>query len=238
MTKLRIIVAIISVILLIALIVFVRSLRGPGVPADEGSNLRPASSEALRVVALIADAGGFEPNFIVREADFENSPIAYAAVRKIDGEYGRVIVYDGARFQWADGVVNWYEIAIMAHEIGHHVGGHVLVNNRPQHDQELEADRFAGFIVAKLGGTMEQAHRMTQMFSILETEVHPGRLERMRAVEEGWLLGKQAFCAPSWVSPPHLSGGRTCRLALRCGERGPVLARACRGPDGAWTWGE
>ena len=42
---------------------------------------------------------------------------------------------------------------VLAHEIGHHINGHVLAPDLSIEDrrwEELEADKFAGFVLSKL----------------------------------------------------------------------------------------
>jgi len=74
---------------------------------------------------------------------------------------------------------NWSLVGILVHEIGHHLSGHTLdgVGSRPE--KELEADRFSGFILYKMGATLEQAKiAMQQIANEEETLTHPGKSAR------------------------------------------------------------
>jgi hypothetical protein len=113
-------------------------------------------------------------------------------------------------------------VYVLAHEIGHIVKGHVnparpLDNLRPPWDQELEADRFAGMVLAKLGAKPSElalAHRVmvanqwirvgqrngrrvTEFADktmrvgnlITGSTTHPDALRRIQAVARGWKEG-------------------------------------------------
>ena len=82
---------------------------------------------------------------------------------------------------------NWSVMALLAHEVGHHLNKHTSHRpyNRPK--QELEADEFAGFVLYKLGATLQQSQNV--MFFIARTEAsksHPARASRLQAIENGW----------------------------------------------------
>jgi predicted Zn-dependent protease len=52
---------------------------------------------------------------------------------------------------------DWGATSILAHEVGHHLAGHTLrQSNEPWRD-ELEADDFSGFVLARLGATLAEA---------------------------------------------------------------------------------
>ena len=66
----------------------------------------------------------------------------------------------------------WSNMFILAHEIGHHINGHSLdialyafeiidpISLEEKRNQELEADEFAGFILAKLGASLNQTSEL------------------------------------------------------------------------------
>ena len=96
---------------------------------------------------------------------------------------------------------NWTNLFILAHEVGHHINGHsldlllyvaeaiegeTLVNQRKQ---ELEADEFAGFILAKLGATLGQASSGISLISSEKDDTystHPSKLKRLAAINLGF----------------------------------------------------
>ena len=157
-----------------------------GMP-HKGEPLAPAP-EARLAVGWIMDTVGLTPNFALGKANFDRKVGAYAVI--IKGE--RRIVYDTELFSWVEGSPNWRETGIMAHEVGHHLGGHTRTDNATQHAQELEADRFAGFVLAKLGASLPQATRWAQDLSEEGAESHPPRRQRLIAISDGWRHGKSS----------------------------------------------
>ncbi len=86
---------------------------------------------------------------------------------------------------------DWGAISILAHEVGHHLNGHTLDRSMDKHKRELEADEFSGFVLAKLGATLEQAKSAINHFvPISATSTHPGKLERIKAIETGYNSAK------------------------------------------------
>lgn len=161
------------------------TLHGPnfGLPHDADA-LQP-DVEAVHAVSWISDTVGIRPNFSVGQAVFQRKNGAYALLR--NGE--RRIVYDTEYFSWVEGSPNWRETGIMAHEVGHHIAGHTAGVKSASHAQELEADRFAGFALARLGATLEQATRWSRSLSEKGSDSHPPRRQRLMAVTDGWRLG-------------------------------------------------
>ena len=95
---------------------------------------------------------------------------------------------------------------ILAHEIGHHINGHSLdillyVNDiidtkslNEKRSQELEADEFAGFVLAKLGATMNETSKVLSNIPQITNErssTHPSRNKRILSVEIGFEKGKR-----------------------------------------------
>ena len=152
------------------------------------SKERKADPSALRVTQWIADTLGMEANFHVTQADFTNSPIAIAYFN--NGK--RRITYDAnLRFTNDKGKVSFDDVATIAHEMGHLFGGHFVSIDRTQHEQELEADRLAGFIIGKMGGTQRQASDWTNKMNQSDSPSHPARSKRKRAAIEGWKLAQK-----------------------------------------------
>lgn len=83
---------------------------------------------------------------------------------------------------------NWSEIGILAHEIGHHLSNHTFesLGSRPKY--ELEADRFSGFILQKMGASLNDAVvALKHMVSVQGSSTHPPRTARIAAVTNGWI---------------------------------------------------
>ena len=198
---------------------------------------RDPSPRALLAVESIMQAVGLVPNFKVVEADFEKDHWAYAMTR-----WGtRYIVYDRKRFHWDKKNPRWEDVTILAHEIGHHLNGHTLDHWRSYWKTELEADRFAGFAVSRLGGSLENALTPYRRMSAEGTETHPPRAQRLEAVEAGWrhseALKKQepVTCATDWLGDAVRMHDQECRIAKVCRGKKPGYRLACE-QRGQWVW--
>ena len=98
-------------------------------------------------------------------------------------------------------MTNWETITILAHEIAHHLNYH-LVNPHPDatfRSMELEADETAGFILFKLGATLEESQRAMRSasVSIEGSYTHPPRAQRLEAIRKGWEKAKSGNPAPA-----------------------------------------
>ena len=154
---------------------------------------------AEKGLSRILDVAGISKTFIMRECSGINNASAttYKGVR--------YILYDKAFMnEIANRTNSWSNLSILAHEIGHHVNGHTLelllysndvvkpVSNSISRRQELEADYYSGFIMAKLGASLEQA---SQAISLISSDAddsnstHPSRSKRLRAIKNGYNAG-------------------------------------------------
>ena len=81
---------------------------------------------------------------------------------------------------------DWGAISIIAHEIGHHYYDHIADPGNPL-QQELEADFLSGYILAKLGASLESAQAAMAHFGTeRDTHSHPNKYDRVNAIERGW----------------------------------------------------
>jgi hypothetical protein len=152
----------------------------------------PADNEAQQALNRIMDFTGLPVNFKLLAADVDN---ACAVLQRRDsGDMMRYIMYNQ---QFMLGVKDltqnhWSEVSILAHEIGHHLSGHTLIQGGSQPDQELEADRFSGFILYKMGATLEDAQiAMITLASETASNSHPAKKSRLVAITNGWLAARE-----------------------------------------------
>tara|TARA_B110000037_G_scaffold215547_1_gene273103 strand:- start:497 stop:1462 length:966 start_codon:yes stop_codon:yes gene_type:complete len=93
---------------------------------------------------------------------------------------------------------------ILAHEVGHHINGHSLdivlyasdiidpKSLEERRKQELEADEFAGFVMAKLGATLKQTSLVMRDIPSISNEndsTHPSKEKRISSVRVGFKKG-------------------------------------------------
>ncbi len=89
----------------------------------------------------------------------------------------------------------WAGISILAHEIGHHKGNHIISDNpwdsfRHPWEKELEADYYSGKALARMGAQpKELQNAQRQMFSFWGSPTHPDTLRRIQKINEGWRDG-------------------------------------------------
>lgn len=75
----------------------------------------------------------------------------------------------------------------MAHEIGHHLSGHTIQPGGSQPPTELEADKFSGYVLYKMGAVLADAQKaMNTLVPETDGKTHPGRGKRIAAIEDGW----------------------------------------------------
>lgn len=86
---------------------------------------------------------------------------------------------------------DWGAISVLAHEIGHHLSGHTLRNRKRNLTDELEADKFSGFILYKMGATLEETQAAINKMELKSNPTHPSKEERLKAITNGWLDAKK-----------------------------------------------
>lgn len=146
-----------------------------------------------KVVAEIMKFTGLPQNFDVIEGQVPNA--AAVIVLGPDQLPRRVIAYN-RRFmdQVREATRNndWAPVSIMAHEIGHHLSGHTITPGGSQPPTELEADKFSGFVLYKMGSSLADAQKALEtLVPEQDGKTHPGRGKRVAAIRDGW----QQACA-------------------------------------------
>ncbi|MES2494537.1 MAG: TPM domain-containing protein [Pseudomonadota bacterium] len=147
-----------------------------------------APSECSTAVQRIMGFTGLPANFVVVSGPIDNA----AAVILLDQNRipRRVIAFNPKFMSMAQAQVGgspWGPISVMAHEIAHHLSGHTIVPGGSRPDIELEADKFSGFVLQKMGAPLPAA---TQMILTVGTDhgtpTHPARQQRAEAIRQGW----------------------------------------------------
>ena len=202
-------------------------------------SVSPAPNEAIQATQLILDSVGLQRNFEVLAGKFSGSVGGFATMRH--GK--RYIVYDADRFSFANGRTDWDAMGLLGHEIGHHLGTHLHATDISDKNQELEADRFAGFVLSRLGASEAQSLIWTDDLNELDTPTHPARAVRRQASLEGWKLGEavkrreRPSCTPGWLNEQMELDGRICGIARTCDASSGAKTRlACQDYLGEWRW--
>ncbi|MCB0739235.1 MAG: hypothetical protein KDC92_17125, partial [Bacteroidetes bacterium] len=154
--------------------------------AKEKKHEFASSSDAIKVVDSILNQVGLARNFEIMPSDEVDNAAAIVFEEK------RYILYNNEFMKLADEISNnsWASISIMAHEIGHHLQGHTLTQDGSRPPIELEADKFAGFVLARMGATLQDAQSaIMSLVSEQGSETHPKRSDRLLAIAEGFKNG-------------------------------------------------
>ena len=143
---------------------------------------------AERAADRIMEASGLRADFeIVVEPGSDN---AAAGIAQPCGRLSgcRVIVYDPEFLLDIERRTDeWGPISIMAHEVAHHLQGHTVFAEGSRPPNELDADFFSGFILQKLGASLESAQAAMRLVASPEgSSSHPPRRERLEYIARGW----------------------------------------------------
>ena len=138
--------------------------------------------QARRIIQTIVGVVGLKSNFEIQAAKIPN-----AAAVVFNGK--RYILYNPQFILLLNKAAgkHWPSIAILAHEIGHHLNGHTLTKDGSLPQTELDADEFSGFVLQKMGATLQDAQLAIKIAgNTRATHTHPARADRLIAVENGW----------------------------------------------------
>ena len=172
-----------------------------------GENVPPritlftADAEAESVIKTIIRATGLVPNFVLRAGGVAT---AAAVIR----EEKRYIIYSQ---QFMHNITQktgnpWPAISVLAHEIGHHLNGHTLMTDPEMRPRlELEADYYSGFVLQRMGASLEEARKAIEIFgSPVSSPSHPAKYDRLAAITNGWVAScnADAGCRQLLRRPP------------------------------------
>ena len=163
------------------------------------SNNFVSDSQAEKALNRILSEIGASKRFVLQSCDNINNAVAtsYKGVR--------YILYDRDFMYSISSGNNWGNLFILAHEVGHHINGHSVdlvlyfkdivepKSLASKRKQELEADEFAGFILARLGATLSQATKTINAIASNKSDpysTHPSKSKRLNSVRIGYNKGK------------------------------------------------
>lgn len=142
-----------------------------------------SDNEAEKAVGRIVDYTGLSKNFKILAA---NVPNAAAAIRNTE----RLILYNQTFMERVKQRTrtDWAAMSILAHEIGHHLCGHTLESGGSRPKSELEADKYSGHVLYKMGAKLSQAQAaMNAIANDKGSNTHPPKSARLAAIANGWM---------------------------------------------------
>jgi hypothetical protein len=159
----------------------------PG-PTLEEATLFPSTKEAAKILSDIVAYVGLSADRI----DLKASDVANAVAYLDPLSRRRLILYneDFVRRLQNDSHSVWVPRAILAHELAHHLNNHLEIATPDRRRiEELEADRFAGHVLFKMGADLKA---VTAVFAELrEGGGYPSRNARTAAATNGWWVAKE-----------------------------------------------
>jgi hypothetical protein len=157
------------------------SQKGGDICVRNGNYVNDVSVE--RLIGQIVDRFGVKNAFLTMACDRTSN--AQATVDEKGRPYilynpeflKSVKTLDFTRTSLGTNKVDWERLTVLAHEVGHH-----LINPHPSATRpamELEADETAGFILYKLGATLEESQgaMRSSVVSIEGSYTHPPRAQ-------------------------------------------------------------
>ena len=168
--------------------------------------------------ALIKKAGVRKDRIIAKELyGFQNA--AAILCEDYDGKIKQVVMWDPLFFEEVNRKAGtpWASIAILAHELAHHLNNDTGQNpgRIPSHEkreQELYADRYAGQVLRQLGASRQEA--VAVFYQMGEGgETHPPPWLRVAAAGEGWDSSDSQATLPSG-NAPELEKASACVTSL------------------------
>ena len=160
-----------------------------------GNNFNSNKSADI-ALSKILSVTGMSKRFVLQECTNISNCVAtsYKGIRYIlyDPEFMNII---------ATHTNPWSRLAILAHEVGHHVNGHSLdlivystKSAEPptlseSRQMELEADEYSGFVMYKLGASLKQAQEAINLMTTNDDDAystHPSKDKRLLAIAKGY----------------------------------------------------
>jgi len=159
--------------------------------------------EAAGIVSSMLDSIDWQENFRLREQNGINN--AYATII----QNMRYIVYDNDFLENLDAyaATKWASISVLAHEMGHHYYNHMVTGRGSTVPVEIEADGFSGYVMNKIGATLEQSiAAMQAIASERASATHPAKKDRLAAITRGWNAARNTGTPIPENTPPGNTG--------------------------------
>lgn len=159
-------------------------------------------NEAVATLDEIVKSTGLSRNFEIQAASVPNASAVIQGTQ-------RFVLYNPAFMKSMNekAGTKWAAISILAHEVGHHLNGHTLVPGGSRPPTELQADQFSGFVLQKMGATLDESTAAMHAFgSPVGSATHPAKGERLAAITAGWMQAcDSSVSCNSTITPPPVT---------------------------------
>lgn len=212
----------VKLVIALALAVPVERVVAAGKPAQ----VLAANINAKEIISDIMAVVGLKQNFSIMEMP----SIPNAAAITYRGQ--RVIAYNPTFVSNLNAVAGnkWAAVSVLAHEVGHHLNGHTLLNTGSQPPLELEADEFSGFVLKKMGASLSQAQAAMKIAAqYKQSHTHPAQADRLVAIAKGWNNGAAAPSDMAKYNQPEIRNTNTGSIANNARRNPTVSSRPVTG---------
>jgi len=161
-----------------------------------------ADQEAVGIIEEIMRRTILPQNFSIEAASVPNAAAVIRGGKRMI-LYSQTFLHD---LEQKAGT-GWAAKSILAHEIGHHLAGHTLAEGGSRPESELEADKFSGGMLYRMGSSLEDAKAAMEIAgSVSGSATHPPKQVRLSAIHNGWIAARDQEGAPA--SAPQVSSAR------------------------------
>ncbi len=135
---------------------------------------------AYKTVVNIIRETGLAQNFVILPGDVDN-------VKAYVEDNERILEYNPGFMEKLQGDTNWHGISVLARQIGHHLSNHELEDGSASVEEEIEADKYAGFVLFKMGASLDEAIKALES-SMVEDSLGKGisKNARLASLTRGW----------------------------------------------------
>jgi hypothetical protein len=134
---------------------------------------------AYKTVVNVIRETGLAQNFVILPGNVEK-------VTAFVQDNERILEYNPEFMQKLEGDTNWHGISVLAREIGHHLSNHDLKGGESTMEEELEADKYAGFVLQKMGATLQEAISALEKSASENTSSKSSLNGRLASLSSGW----------------------------------------------------
>lgn len=130
------------------------------------------------------------------------NPFIKNAHATTDRETGHLLIeYNPPFMARLESYSKWAVLMVLAHEVAHHYNldlyGRFRGGYNSNQKQEINADRFAGFVLRCHGANWDQATDVFEAIDFHRSDKHPDEASRVNALWKGW---NEAECK---INPPR-----------------------------------
>lgn len=135
---------------------------------------------AYKSVVNIIRETGLAQNFVILPGDVAN-------VKAYIEDNERILEYNPGFMEKMKGDTNWHGISVLARQIGHHLSNAKLEEGKASIEEEIEADKYAGYVLFKMGASLDEALKAMEIV-ISEDNLGKGisNNSRLASLTKGW----------------------------------------------------